>query len=265
MVKPTDSELLVSGGLTNIFFHCDTCLSDDDFNRLRHKEFIEKENHILQGQLSGSITGVIERGSIASNNKSQQDEKQKIKERETAQFIRLVEQIRASIERMEADIRILKTSFEKRDGDAWREKLALRILEADAIPQQEADENIEAYRKRLENHLINEMLNADSTIKNKYKDHPKYGDYAEWAQKQFHLNSAKSIVAELDDDNTSPQRKGQILDEMKQRGFIQEMVFADRVSENLNTQKSVRDARDNQRDTVLSQGESFSGAMKFTS
>ncbi len=265
MIKPTDAELLVSGGLTNIFYHCDTCLSDDDFNRLRHKEFIEKENQLLQGQLSGSIAGVIERGSIASSNKSHQDEKRKTKELETAQFIRLVEQIRATIERMEADIRILKALFEKRDGDAWREKLALRILEADDIPQQEADEKIEAYRKRLEHHLINEMLNADGTIKNKYKNDPKLGDYAEWAQKQFHLNSAKAAVTELDNDSTSLQRKEQILDEMRQRGFIQEMVFADHVSENLSTQKSVRDARDNQRDTALSQGESFSGAMKFTS
>jgi len=265
MVKPTDAELLVSGGLTNTFIHCGTCLTDEDFNRLRHKEFIEKENHILQGQISGSIAGVIERGSVVSSNQSRQEEKRKTEERQTAQFVRLIEQIRASIERMEADIRILIASFEKRDGDAWREKLALRILEADAIPQQKDGENIEAYRKRLERHLINEMLNADGTIKDKYKNDPRHGDYAEWAQKQFHLNSAKAAVAELDDVSTSPQRKGQVLDELNQRGFIQEMVFADRISENLNTQKSVREARDSQHDEVLSQAESSRTALKFIS
>lgn len=265
MVKPTDAELLVSGGLTNIFLHCDTCLSDNDFNRLRHLEFIEKENHLLQGQLSGSIAGVIERGSIASSNRSQQDEKRKTKERETAQFVRLVEQIRASIERMESDIRILKVSFEKRDGDAWREKLALRILEADAIPQQKDGENIEAYRKRLERHLINEMLNPDGTIKNKYKNDPKHGDYAEWAQKQFHLNSAKAAIAELDNDNTSSQRKSQILEEMKQRSDFQEMVFADRMSKNIDTQDSVSDTRDRQRDNLLSQARPSDAAFKFMS
>ncbi|SEP93048.1 hypothetical protein [Nitrosomonas ureae] len=265
MVKPTDAELLVSGGLTNTFIHCDPCLSDEDFNRLRHKEFIEKENHILQGQISGSVAGVIERASIASNNKSQQDERRKTKEQETAQFIRLVEQIRASIERMEADIKILKASFEKRDGDAWREKLALRILEADAIPQQKDGEKIEAYRKRLERHLINEMLNPDGTIKDKYKNDPRHGDYAEWAQKQFHLNNAKVAVAELDDDNTSPQRKKQILDEMKQRSDFQEMVFANRVSKSVNTQDCVSDARDCQHDEVLSQARPSDAAFKFMS
>lgn len=265
MVKPTDAELLVSGGLTNIFFHCDTCLSDDDFNRLRHKEFIEKENQLLQGQISGSIAGVIERASIASSNKSIQEETRKTKKRETAQFIRLIEQIRASIEQMETDIRILKASFEKRDGDAWREKLALRILEADAIPQQEGGEKIEAYRNRLERHLINEMLNADGTIKDKYKNDPKYGDYAEWAQKQFHLNSAKAAVAELDDDCTSLKRKEQILEEMKQRGDFQEMVFTNRISKSVDTQDSVSDARDSQRDELLSQTRPSDAAFKFMS
>ena len=265
MVKPTDAGLLVSGGLTNIFFHCDTCLPDEDFNRLRHLEFIEKENHLLQGQISGSVAGIIERASIASNNKSQQDEKRKTKEQETAQFIRLVEQIRASIERMEADIRILKASFEKRDGDAWREKLALRILEADAIPQQKDGEKIEVYRKRLERHLISEMLNADGTIKDKYKNDSKHSDYAEWAQKQFHLNNAKAAVAELDDDSTSPQRKEQILNEMKQRGYFQEMTFADRMSDSMNTKTSVRDDCDSQRDEVLSQARPSDAVLKFMS
>lgn len=265
MVKPTNADLLVSGGLTNTFLHCDTCLSDDDFNRLRHLEFIEKENQLLQGQISGSVAGVIERGSVVSNNQSKQEEKRKTEERQTVQFVRLIEQIRASLERMEADVKALKVLFEKRDGDAWREKLALRILEADAIPQQKDGENIEAYRKRLERHLINEMLNTNGTIKDKYKEHPEYGDYAEWAQKQFHLNSAKAIVAKLDDDNTSPQRKEQILDEMKQRGDYQEIVFADRVSKNPDTQNSISDARDNHRDELLSQARPSDAAFKFLS
>jgi len=266
MVKPTDAELRTSGGLTSVFLDCDTCLSDDDFNRLRHMEFIEKENYILHGQLSGSVTGMIERGSVASTRSSNQaEEERKTNERRTAQFVELVGQMRASIQRMEADIKKLTASFEKRDGDAWREKLALKILDADAIPQQEAGENIQAYRKRLEQHLINEMLNPDGTIKDKYKNDPKYGDYAEWAQQQFHLNSAKAAAAELDDDSTSPQRKGQILDEMKQRGYTEEMVFADRVSNNMDTQESVRNARDSHHDEELSHARPSDAPMKFLS
>ena len=266
MVKSTDAKSWASGGLTSVFLDCNTCLSDEDFNRLRHLEFIEKENHILQGLLSGSIAGVMERGSIASKSSSNQaEEERKTKEQRTTQFVELVEQMRASIERMEADVKRLVSSFEKRDGDAWREKLALNILEADAIPQQEANESITAYRKRLEQHLIDEMLNPDGTIKDKYKNDPKYGDYAEWAQQQFHLNSAKAAVAELDSDNTSPQRKEHILDEMKERGYIEEMTFADRVSNSRDTQASVRDMTDSQYDGGLLQARSSASAFKFMS
>lgn len=266
MVKSTDAKSWASGGLTSVFLDCDNCLSDEDFNRLRHLEFIEKENHILQGLLSGSIAGVMERGSIASKSSSNQaEEERKVKEQRTTQFVELVEQMRASIERMEADVNRLVSSFEKRDGDAWREKLALNILEADAIPQQEANESITVYRKRLERHLIDEMLNPDGTIKDKYKNDPKYGDYAEWAQQQFHLNSAKAVVAELDNDTTSPQRKEQILDEMKQRGDTEEMVFADRVSNNLDTKTSVRDGCDSQHDAMLSQTRPPEATLKFLS
>lgn len=266
MVKPTDAELRTSGGLTSVFLDCDTCLSDDDFNRLRHIEFIEKENHILHGQLSGTVTGMIERGSVASKSSSKQaEEERKTKERQTARFVEMAEQMRASIERMEADVKALKSLFEKRDGDAWREKLALKILDADAIPQQEAGESIQAYRKRLERHLIDEMLNPDGTIKNKYENDPIYSDYAEWAQKQFHLNSAKAIVAELDDGNTSPQRKEKILDEMKQRGFIEEMTFADRTTQNQNTQSSVRDIHADFEDKATQRITSIDAALKFAS
>ncbi|WP_347888511.1 hypothetical protein ABHF54_01345 [Nitrosomonas europaea] len=265
MVKPTDAELRTSGGLTSVFLNCDTRLSDEDFNRLRRMEFTQNEHSILYGQLGGSIAGMIELGPVANRTQSRQDEERKTEERRTAQFVQLVDQMRASIERMEADVKRLVASFEKRDGDAWREKLALNILEADEIPQQEANESITAYRKRLEQHLINEMLNPDGTIKDKYKNDPKYGDYAEWAQTQFHLNSAKAAVAELDNGDTSPQRKEHILDEMKERGYIEEMTFADRTAQSIDTQASVRDIHDDVEDKVSQRIISTDSTLKFMS
>ncbi|SHL59078.1 hypothetical protein SAMN05216428_1043 [Nitrosospira sp. Nsp11] len=265
MVEATDAKLRVSGGLTTTFLHCDTCLSDENFDRLRRMEFTQKENHIHHGQISGSVAGVIERNSVANTGQSRHAEERNSKERRTAQFVELLEQIRASIKQMESDVKALVASFEKRDGDAWREKLALDILGADDIPQQRSGENINAYRKRLEQHLINEMLNSDGTIKDRYKNDAKYGDYADWAQKQFHLNSARAVVAELDDDNTGPQRKEQLLDEMKQRGYFEEMTFADRTTQSNETQASMRDLADNRRDEVLSQARSSEAALKFLS
>jgi len=144
--------------------------------------------------------------------------------------------------------------------------LALNILEADDIPQQESDEDISAYRKRLEKQLINEMLNPDGTIKGKYKNDPKYGDYAEWAQKQFHLNNAKALVTELDDDNTSPQRREQVLDEMQDRGYIEEMTYASKVTNSsVTSQASVRDTHDQFEDKAAERVISTDAAMKFNS
>ncbi len=265
MVKPTDTELKIPGGLTHTFIQCDACLPDEDYNRLRQYELSENETHILQGQLGGSVSGVMERGAVASNKTSKQAENRLAKERRTAQTIDLVEQIRASIEQMEADIRALEDLFEKRDGDAWREKLALKILGADNIPQQESDETIKAYRERMEILLIDQLLNPDGSIKGEYIDHPELGDYARWAQKQFHHRNAKAAVAELEDKNTTPQRQEQILVEMKERDSTEEMMLADRESKDFGTQESVRDIRDDQRDETLSQARSSDTAIKFMS
>ncbi|MCH9639534.1 MAG: hypothetical protein K0U40_08580 [Betaproteobacteria bacterium] len=124
-------------------------------------------------------------------------------------------------------------------------------MDADNIPQQEPGEDINTYRKRLEPHLINEMLNPDGTIKDKYKNDPKYGDYAEWAQKQYHLNNAKAAVAELEDDNTSPQRREKILDEMKERGRSEEMMLAVRAATDEATQDMVKVVDDENQDALL--------------
>ncbi len=265
MVKPTDESLRVSGGLTNIFIHCDACLSDEEFNHLRGHKLAEIETNILHGQLSDSVSGVMERGSVVSNSESKQDQERKAKERRTTQLVEFVEQIRADIEQMKARIKALEDSFQELDGDAWREKLALEILGADDIPQQESGENIEAYRKRLETHLIEEMLNPDGEIKDKYKNDPKYGDYAEWAQKQYHLSNAKAVVAELDNDNTSPQRREQILDEMKERGYLEETMLADRTADKIDTKSSLRDVHDGLEDQAAERIISTDAAMKFNS
>ncbi|PTN12497.1 hypothetical protein [Nitrosomonas aestuarii] len=262
MVKPTDESLRVSGGLTNIFIHCDACLSDAEFNRLRGHELAEIETKILHGQLSDSVSGVMERGSVVSNNESKQDQERKTKERRTAQLVELVERIRADMEQMKARIKALEDSFQQRDGDAWREKLALEILGADDIPQQESGENIEAYRKRLEKHLIEEMLNPDGSIKGKYQNDPQYSDYAEWAQKQYHLSNAKAVVAELDNDSTSPQRREQILHEMKERGYAEEMMLAARTTTDQNTQHEIKNADDSNQD-IVAQNEQVSEVNAF--
>lgn len=225
--------------------------------------FAKTENYILLGQQGETIAGLQERSATASKSNSSENQNQETKDRRTARFIELVEQVRANIEQMKASIKALEDSFQQRHGEEWREKLALKILGEDDIPQRRSGESIEAYRERLEILLIDELLNADGSIKGAYKNHPELGDYAEWAQKQYHLSNAKTLSAELD-NNTSPKRREQILDEMKQRGYTEEMMLTDREAKSEHTQASVRDVLDEQRDEVFSQARPSDVASKFT-
>ena len=252
MVKPTADSLRTAGGLTENFVLCDPCLSDEEFNALRHQEFSAKERHILLGQLGDNVAGLMERGAAASGGNTKRAEARKAQERRTAQITEIIEQTRTAIERMAAEIKALEDAFSARD-EAWRENLALEILDENKIPQRKPDESMEDYRERLEKHLIEEMLNPDGTIKDKYKDDPKYSDYAEWAQKQNNLNNAKALTAELEDEGTSPERQEEILNAMRERGHMEEMMQADRESQKLDTQASLRDTRDSSHDATAHQ------------
>jgi hypothetical protein len=257
MDKLTSDPLRTSGGLTDTFIHCGTCMSEEDFNALRHQEFSVKETHILHGQLSGSVSGVMARGSVASNNSSKKAKEHKNRKRRAAQIAEIIEQIRNNIEKMEAEVKRLEDAFNVRDGEEWREKLALEILDEDEIPQRNPDERMGDYRERLEKHLIEEMLNPDSTINDEYKDHPKYGDYAEWAQKQFNLKNAKALTTELEDSETTLERRTEILDEMRERGYTEEQTYAAREATHEDTKHQIKMGDDVNDDTDLQSDHSF--------
>ncbi len=190
--------------------------------------FSETENTILFGQNSGSISGIQERNGATSKSHSHDNQKQETKDKKLSDFLHTIQVIQDYMDRLAQSIEQLEDTFRQRNGDAWREKLALKILDQDGIPQQEPGETIQAYRERLEVLLINEMLNADGSIKDEYKNHPELADYAQWAQKQYHLNSARAAVNELQSPNTSLERRNEIFDELRKHGDIEELTFADR-------------------------------------
>jgi len=189
--------------------------------------FAEIENTILLGQQeAGSLAGVQERSATASKPHSDKNQKQASKEKKFSDLLHTLQIIQDYIDRLAKSIEQMEDTFRQRDGEEWREKLALRVLGEDDIPQQESGETIQAYRERLEKHLINEMLNSDGTIKSKYKDHPQYADYAEWAQKQYHLNAAQRYVQELENPNTTPERRDEIVHEIKQKDNAETATYA---------------------------------------
>jgi len=136
--------------------------------------------------------------------------------------------VNAYIEQLKKDIEDMEKRFRERDGDAWREKLALKILDPDEIPQRREGESIEDYRERLEAILIDQMLNADGSIKAQYLNDPELSDYAQWAQKKHHYNLAVGYVRELEDPSTTPQRQDEIVEELKQNTDIETINYTDR-------------------------------------
>jgi len=162
------------------------------------------EDQLLLGLASGSLN-VAGRGGIENKVTADAKKEEKRKAEQTAQIIRTIQSI---IDQLERNVAAYEQEFEHRHGDAWREKLALQILDENEIPERLEGESIEDYRERLEAYLINEMLHDDSTIKAKYKNHPEFRDYAQWAQDKHRLNMA----LELENPDVSQEQRDNIID-----------------------------------------------------
>lgn len=84
-----------------------------------------------------------------------------------------------------AEVAQMEAGFEERFGDAWREEIANRVMDPDDIPQRQPGESMEDYRERLEETLIETMIDPETDqIRPEYVDHPEHGEFAEWAHRQ---------------------------------------------------------------------------------
>ena len=131
------------------------------------------------------------------------------------------------ISRQIADLQTLidghEDMFAAQHGEAWREQLALAILAPDLIPQRREGESMEDYRERLEQALMDEFLNEDGTIKDKYKDHPQYGEYAKWAQWKYDQQQAQAFEAAMNDPSLSEAERAVLLDDYMQSPTYQRL------------------------------------------
>lgn len=171
----------------------DTARDEGAYEKVRTR--LEREGRTAEGQpsLADQVRG-LQMGTLDVKDVSNANAlgaagqhillKEKLKadrERATsdALFYALLDQLRDEIDALEAQ-------FRNRFGDAWREEVALRVL--DEIPERGEGETIEAYRERLEKELIEEMIDQNTgEIKPEYRDH-KDEDIkraAQWAQKEY--------------------------------------------------------------------------------
>lgn len=155
------------------------------------------------------------------------------------------------IKNLARQIENLEAGFRDQHGDAWREHIANKILDADEIPQQRPGETIDEYRQRLEKRLVEEMLNPDGSIKDKYKDDPEYRKYAQWAQKIYHRDIAQAIANDLKNPATTHQQTYEILDRLeKARNSEVNLSTADQLDGHEAKQDAVLNVDDNNRDNA---------------
>ncbi|MFQ3244122.1 MAG: hypothetical protein ACI9SP_000747 [Arenicella sp.] len=202
-------------------------------------------NKTLLGQVSGSMIEMPSLAVAGDKRRSDHPDSQEAKDKKLRDFIDLVDLANAFIEQLRQDIEELEAGFRARYGDAWREKLALKILDPDEIPQRREGESIEDYRQRLEPILTDRMLDADGSIKPQYLNDPELFDYAQWAQKNHHYNLAVGYVRELEDPSTTPERKEEIAEELKQNTDIETINYTDRgLTAESDAQRQVKDITD---------------------
>ncbi len=222
----------------------------DKFETVRqlNKKAADEENELLMGQMSGSKVGKIElRNGISQETQKKRAEKEREK-KDLKEYLS-AKILNDYLRELEKEIQSLEASFRKRDGDEWREKLALRILDADDIPERRKDETIEAYRERIELLLIDQMLNADGSIKSEYTSDPELSDYAEWAQKKNHFSQGIALARRVENGEEI---------EPHEVGNTELVVFVDRALANgSDAQGGAKDLRDNSQDVKFQQEQSM--------
>ena len=177
-----------------------------------HLDAHDKDNEELLGLASGSRESLIKRGLSLARSFADARQRDADRSRKTVHEVSFLTMLDDHLDWLGQEITALEQEFERENGEDWREDLALEILDPDKIPQRRDGESMEAYRERLEQSLIKELLNPDGSIKDEYKDHPEYGRYAEWAQKKFDQQVIRELKAKLDDPNLSEQERAAIID-----------------------------------------------------
>jgi hypothetical protein len=169
-------------------------LPDSDVSKI-HTIAAFREEAELMGLKGGSVAGVQERGMRLARNiqdaKSAESEKAR-RSADNVLFLNLLEQESARLGRNIAE---MEATFEERYGDAWRETIANKVLDPDEIPERREGESMEDYRERLEDVLIEKMIDpATGEIRPKYASNPETAEYARWAKDQYDKAETDELI-----------------------------------------------------------------------
>jgi len=147
----------------------------------------------------------------------QESKKTEIQKRRRDQQARdamdIMNQARRLSEMLSEQIAAMETTFQAEYGDAWREVIANKVMNPDAIPQRRKGESMADYRERLEVTLIATMIDP-MTGKAKPEfansDDPATRRYAQWAEAQHQKNDVDAYLEKRSDPSLSDAERDRL-------------------------------------------------------
>ena len=231
-----------------------------------HKLALFKENAELLGLQGGSVESVQRRGKALAKHSDEVRKRESEKAKSSGDDIVFLDLLDNQIRWLDGQIGDREREFAAEFGEEWREVLALKILDEDAIPERREGESMAEYRERLEQALIDEMLDENGNIKPEYKDHPEYGRYAEWAQWKYDRREAKTLKAEVSEPGLSDAEKLEKIDNYKETASYGRILEArPEFEEGSAERQALKEGADRKADEEITKVSAASGDDAFLS
>lgn len=130
------------------------------------------------------------------------------------------------IAQLDTEIAQYESIFEARFGDAWREEIAVRVLDDDEMPVRHDDEKMSGYRQRVEDAVVEKMIDPETgKMRPEYANHPEFKEYGEWAEREFEQRNAKALANEI--ETASPERVAEINHEVRENDSFNQLEQID--------------------------------------
>ncbi|WP_156313853.1 MULTISPECIES: hypothetical protein [unclassified Citromicrobium] len=212
---------------------------------------VETARQLENGQIESAPVAVATR---ALTSRQEQDKRKADQRRSDALFITMLDRARDWSRQLGEKIDTMEAGFEAEMGDAWREQIANRVMDPDEIPQRRDGESMEAYRERLEDALVEKMIDKKTgEIKPEYRDDPELRRYAEWAQARHQKRDVNAFIARRSDPDLTDAQRETMDTEFASSATFAELRKADRdVAQQSDQSETLRTTLDDQRDAAAS-------------
>lgn len=219
-------------------------------------------NERLLGLNSGSVESIQKTGIALARTFDEARQLEAERSRKSASEIAFL----SMLDQLNGQIANAESGFAGRYGEDWREQFAQRILEPDEIPQRRDGESMEDYRERLEQALIDKMLDDAGNINPEYLNDPELREWAEWAQWKFDQQQALELRNATSRPGMTDDEVREVTENFSETATFERLVTAQaEFSANEVHDQTLRDEADSKFDTELRNEDVASADNSFLS